>query len=177
MAELERTEHQIRIYADDYGKRAKANRRASAASRAITTMLGVVAPTVVTYQIQAQNPSSALSTLTIIITALAGSAGALQATFRWGDAYARSLQTQLALLELESLTNFRRIGLAHLNDSTHKYNELKALHEHTVRELRRILKDDVQAEVALTMQETSKEPKAHNLSPRLPGAMNLGNQE
>ncbi len=136
----------------NYSWSARWNRWLFTWSRIATAFLAVIAPALVTYQLQ----DKYWSIPAILITGLAGAAAALQTSFRWGDSYARTMQTKLALDELHasSVQLCRELTEHQTNDtqlSTDRDPEKQ--YKWLISEKRRILKEAVLAEIALVVQD------------------------
>jgi hypothetical protein len=151
----------IKVQVSEYRKIANRNRRLHVGFATLLAVLGVAAPALVTYQTQVDNEWLKLSA--ILLTSLVGASAVLQATFGWNDAYRRSSLTALALDELqanaesqltESLATTDRLA------STIRLSELRTgLH----REKRRILREQIEAELSIASHESS------TASPRVSG--------
>jgi hypothetical protein len=154
---LDQTIKRIRNEALSYEQRAHRDRRTYAQSRIVTAFLGVIAPAVVTYQIQ----NTAFQLLAIVLTGLAGVAATLQATFRWGDSFGRTRLTALALEELWSNTELQKQALVDSDDSIRIYREAYELNDNASSEERRIIRVQIEGEVSM-VREPQEQQKTIN---------------
>jgi hypothetical protein len=162
---LDQTISRIKDEAAVYERRAHRDRRTYAQSRILTAFLGVIAPAIVTYQIQ----NTAFQFAAILLTGLAGVAATLQATFRWGDSFGRTRLTALALEELWSNTELRKQALLDTDDLMRVYREAYELNDGASKEERRIIRSQIEGEVSMVREPqdqprtvtapTEKEPK------------------
>ena len=151
---LDQTIERIAGEARTYGMRVASERRYHTGFGAALAVLSVAAPTLVTYQ--TQTPGALFQIIAIVLTAIVGAAGSLQATFRWGDRFRRTSLTALALDELESTTRLERLDILHTRDDMTVYRRAFDLNESAQRKLQRIVRRHIEGEVAIVTQEGDK---------------------
>ncbi len=144
--ELGGTINEIKKEADAQRRRARGNHSIHLALLVITVLLGVVAPILVTYQ-ASPDSSTALQVLAVIVTALTSVAATLQAALRLHERYRRATLTAL------DLDNLLAQALAELqNVRTDEMDPFSELNVGTRRELNRILRTDIEAEVTTVVK-------------------------
>src|SRR5215210_5827077 len=118
---VEKSLERIHAEAESFHRKADSERRYHTWFSAALAVLGVAAPTLVTYQIQSKD-GSGLALIAILLTAIVGAASALQATFRWSDRFRRTSLTALALDELESSTRLELYDIRDTGDDMKVYH-------------------------------------------------------
>jgi hypothetical protein len=151
---LEQTLERIDREVQKYRRKESRNGAANTWFRASLAVLGVAAPSLVTYQTQVEG-EPLLVLLTIGLTALAGASGTLGAIFRWGDRYTRSMLTAQALEDLGSKTRGLRQEILAVRDQPYQLSGLRALNEDAGEMLRSTINKYVQAEAELAAQDTT----------------------
>lgn len=115
---------------------------------AVLAVLAVVAPALVTYQTQ-NTEIVGLPFIAIGVTAIAGAGAALQSTFRWSDRFRRAKLTSLELNELHYTTDREREDIEDTDDPVKVYSKICELNRSAAASLRTILRNHIQAEMAL----------------------------
>jgi hypothetical protein len=161
---LEETTNRIDAEARAYKVKQRRNGAANTWFRASLAVLGVGAPSLVTYQTQVEG-EPLLVLLTIGLTALAGATANLQAIFRWGERYTRAMLTALNLEELSSNTKSVMQEITAVDDELFQLRELRRLNEDAGKILRRTIRKDVQAEAELVTQDASPQQPQMVASP------------
>lgn len=87
--------------------------------------------------------------LTIGVTAFAGAGTALQSAFRWSDRFRRAKLTALGLFELHSATQLERQDIEDTDDAVKVFSKISEMKQRAARSLRTIVRNHIQAEVAL----------------------------
>lgn len=154
LAILRLTTERIQKETTRYNRDRDRSRTASRFIPGALAVLGVAAPSLVTYQTQVDKPSGWLIALTILVTAIAGAASTLQAIFRWDERYRRTLLTSLALSLLESNTVFQREEIVATLNGADTDKRLRDLNRKARRDLLRIIREDVESEAKLVSQES-----------------------
>ena len=150
---LRRISHEAALYRH----RAQNQRLYHTSFGATLAVLGVAAPALVTYQTQHQ--SATFQLIAIFLTGVVGAAGALQATFRWGDRFRRTSLTALALEELESNTQLARNDIFDTDDAIKIYQKAYELNVSSQKELQRIVRQHIEGEVALVSPKPEENPE------------------
>lgn len=145
---LDATLTQIQAEAKRYENDAKRQEQWQRWSTAVLAVLAVLAPALVTYQTQ----NAGLEWLPFVaigVTAFAGAGTALQSAFRWGDRFRRAKLTALELFELHSATQLERQDIEDTDDAVKVFSKISELNRSAAKSLRTIVRNHIQAEVAL----------------------------
>jgi hypothetical protein len=125
---------------------------------ATLAVLAVAAPALVTYQTQTHGPAW-LPFLVIFVTTIGGAGTALQGVFRWGDRFRRTRLTELELRELYSSVKLERQDIEDTDDPIKVYSKISALNQKAATGLQAILRNHIEAEVALVAPPTEFKDK------------------
>ncbi len=123
------------------------------AFRAITAILSVAAPALVTYQTTVESAPFQLAA--IFLVGFAGASATLQATFGWGEKYGRTRLTALSLEELESDLQMAREDILDSEDKLKIYQKLRSLNEQASDKRKEIYRKQIEAEVQIVTKEES----------------------
>jgi Protein of unknown function (DUF4231) len=154
IATLNRTLESIEKEANKYNSSAERQRRFYKVSRALIAGLGVITPVVITYQ--TQNPTDLLRIIAILLTALTGIITTVHAIFRWGEGYVRAKLTSLTLKELFDRTDLRRYEIEDNYDDMSAYSLAIATNREVRVEMQRILRNQIESEIAVVTQDKEK---------------------
>lgn len=148
---LDQTIQRISKEAIRFTRQASSQQRYHTWFKAITAVLGVAAPALVTYQTSVA--SSPYYLLTIFLVGIAGASATLQATFGWGEKYGRTRLTALALEELESDLLVAREDILDSDDNLKIYQRLRSLNEQASDKRKDIYRKQIEAEVQIVTKE------------------------
>jgi hypothetical protein len=112
-------------------------------------ILGVAAPTLVTYFAQSPNAGSSLKLLAIFAAAFAGATTVLLNTFRWGQRYGRSSLAEISLRELASSTRLRLHDINRTTTEQAVPEKLHLLNYESQKQMFDILRSVVQNEASV----------------------------
>ena len=145
----------IQREAKQYENLAHTQRSRYSWAKMATVVLGVLTPTVVTFQTQQSLPQFqfALGIGAIALTAFAGIVTGLQAAFRWGEGYARWTGTGLALSELAISLELESRPYKSTTDADLKKTKLDELYEKAIRQRHLIMRKHTEAEIASVTDE------------------------
>ena len=156
IAALDQTIDRVAEDAKQYEVRAARQRNYHVIFRAVTAILGVAAPALVTYQTQVAGELFKL--LAILLTGIAGAAATLQATFGWGESYGRTQLTALALRELESDMRMRKESALDTTDQMKKYSDVRGLNGSGYQRWQQIIRLQIETEVSIVTQAEGYKP-------------------
>ena len=149
---LDQTIQRVSKEAIRFRRQASSQQRNHMWFKAITAVLGVAAPALVTYQTSVELAPYYL--LTIFLVGVAGASATLQATFRWGEKYGRTRLTALALEEIESDLLMAKEDILDSDDKLKIYQKLRSLNEQASNKRKDIYRKQIEAEVQIvTMEE------------------------
>ena len=129
-------------------------------------VLAVAAPALVTYQTQ-QKEAKYFAVVVILVTAVAGAGTALQGVFRWGERYRRTRLTALELRELDSATGLDRQDIEDTEDPVKVFAKISELNQRAATRLQAIVRNHIEAEVALVALPTREDPPKDTQKPML----------
>ena len=148
---LDKTITRVAIEAKSFTSKASNQQRYHLWFKAISAVLGVIAPALVTYQTSVESAPYYL--LTIVLVGIAGASATLQATFGWGEKYGRTRLTALALEELESDLVVAREDILDSDDGLKIYQKLRSLNEKASETRKDIYRKQIEAEVQIVTKE------------------------
>ncbi len=158
---LEETVESIESAAAIEQRRAQRLRWSNSAFSFAAAILGVGAPTLVTYFVQTPTASTTLKLIAILAAAFAGATTGLLNTFRWGQRYGHSSLAAISLRELASSTRLRLLDVARTTKPEAIPEKLHLINHESQKQMFDILRSVVQNEAAVF----SKSPEDTGLAP------------
>jgi hypothetical protein len=142
----------IRAKALEFQQLAGRQRRRYTWARSATVVLGVLAPTIVTFQTQHSGSSQLtfwLGILAITITAGTGIVTGLHASFKWGEGFGRAATASLELEELADSSDLDTLIIRTSTDDLWKHGQLTQHREELLNKQHLIVRKYIEGELAL----------------------------
>jgi len=147
---LDDTLHSAMEKAREYQDLARRQRKKYSIAKFFAVVLGVSTPTFVAFQTQHSGDSYKLlfSILAICLTAGTGIVTGLQAAFKWGEGFGRSMIAALQLDELVGSIKLESLLYRTTTDYGIKYDKMKELYDKTWQQMRKVIQTHSQSEIA-----------------------------
>lgn len=167
---LNSTLQAIRAKAEEYRGMSSRQRSNYNWAKSLAITLGVLTPTFVAFQAQAFLPTwdFYLGLVAVVLTATTGIVSGLQASFKWGEGYARAAMASLQLDGLANQTHLQILLHRTSIDTMAKYQKLYTLNEEAMSKYLTINNTFVNSEITEVTEISTKGQVGSPVRPQLP---------